>query len=636
MAGWSHDKRVRVEKAFYQYLKRCIINSKDAGEIALGEAIYWGQSYTIKQIFDALENDVHQIYLLKSRQLGISTLIRALSMFLLGVQKALKGAIVFDTDQNKSESRAELEMMIQDLPVSLKFPSIKTNNRAGLTLSNNSKVLFMSAGVRKTKNSGTLGRSVGLTIAHCSELCSWDNEEGFEAFQQSLSEVHPDRLYIYESTARGFNFWNDLWINARNDPDHCCCIFLGWWSKESQRIDKSDRDFLKYGMQPPTDKELVKIKAVKEKYNFEITQEQLAWIRRKMDPTLKADADGQVEYEGSTTRIQEQPWTEEEAFQQTGSVFFTPEILTDHTNKYVNKDFNRYMFLPGQEFTDMIVSKSPNYKMTELKVWEEPEPMDACYSFGIDPAFGENEHNDRSAIQILRCYADGVDQVAEYASPMVTTQQLAWVIAALMGWYGQGNNEVRYILEINGPGAAVFTELKALKFKIDNANWLRTSVEEKGLRNIFQNVRAYIYSRVDAMGDGYNWHWLTNTRLKIQVLERLRDHVSRSVARIRSADTINEMQSIARDGDSIGAQGSKKDDRVLALALAVHNWESKSQKALISQRRTREAELARKQGSVVDRVALFNRNHLDMFFKDKQGVRQQQALQLARNAWRYR
>jgi hypothetical protein len=636
MAGWSHEKRERVEIAFYQYLDRCFVNSKDAGEISLGKHLYWGQMELITEIFDALEEDIHQIYVLKSRQLGISTLIRALCIFLLGVHKALKGAIVFDTDQNKSESRVELELMIDGLPANLKFPSIKNNNRAGLTLENNSKVLFMSAGVRKTKSSGTLGRSVGLTIAHCSELCSWDNEEGFEAFQQSLSEVHPDRLYIYESTARGFNFWNDLWINARNDPDHCKCVFLGFWSKQSQRIDRDDKDFEKYGLQPPTDKELKKIQAVREQYSFEVSQEILAWYRRKMDPSAKSAEGETIEFEGSTTKIQEQPWTEEEAFQQTGSVFFTPETLTDHTNKYVNKNYERYMFTPGQEFMDMLVHKAPNQKMTELKVWEEPEPNDACYTIGVDPAYGENEHNDRSAIEVFRCYADGVDQVAEYASPLITAQQLAWVLATIMGWYGQGNNEVRYILEINGPGSAVFTELKSLQYKIDNATWLQPMVEEKGLRNLFQNIKTYIYTRVDAMGAGYNWHWLTNTRLKIMVLERLRDHISRAVVRIRSADLINEMQSIARDGDTIGAQGSKKDDRVLAAALAAYNWEQKSQKNLISQRRTREAEEARKIGSVVDRVALFNRNHLDMFFKAKQGARRQDQAVLARNAWRYR
>jgi len=42
--------------------------------------------------------------------------------------------------------------------------------------------------------------------------------------------------------------------------------------------------------------------------------------------------------------------------------------------------------------------------------------------------------------------------VAEYASPLVNTRQLAWVIASLLGWYGSGNATARYIMELNGPG----------------------------------------------------------------------------------------------------------------------------------------------------------------------------------------
>ena len=73
-----------------------------------------------------------------------------------------------------------------------------SNKRIGISLSNESKVLFMSAGVRKSKTSGTLGRSVGLSLATLSELCSYDNEEGLEAFENSLSDVNPNRLYIRE------------------------------------------------------------------------------------------------------------------------------------------------------------------------------------------------------------------------------------------------------------------------------------------------------------------------------------------------------------------------------------------------------------------------------------------------------
>ena len=122
MAGWSHAKRVKVEKAFYDYLNRAFVYSKDQGRICLGEHLYEGQRRLITEIFDALEDDVHEIYVLKSRQLGISTIIRFLTAFLIGINPGLKGAIVFDTDFNKIAARNELEVAIKELPASLKFP----------------------------------------------------------------------------------------------------------------------------------------------------------------------------------------------------------------------------------------------------------------------------------------------------------------------------------------------------------------------------------------------------------------------------------------------------------------------------------------------------------------------------------
>jgi hypothetical protein len=53
--------------------------------------------------------------------------------------------------------------MINDLPRKFKFPIIKGNNRAGLTLTNDSKILFMSAGVRKSKTRTIRGLIKSLT-----------------------------------------------------------------------------------------------------------------------------------------------------------------------------------------------------------------------------------------------------------------------------------------------------------------------------------------------------------------------------------------------------------------------------------------------------------------------------------------
>src|SRR5882672_5343593 len=133
--GWSKRKRDTVEAAFYVFLERSNIDSKDGGRICLGDNLYWGQRHVITEIFDALEEDIHKIVILKSRQLGISTLVRAMTVFMLGLHRGLKGALVFDTAPNRDEARQELVSLIRNLPASLRFPKVKgtgEGNREGL------------------------------------------------------------------------------------------------------------------------------------------------------------------------------------------------------------------------------------------------------------------------------------------------------------------------------------------------------------------------------------------------------------------------------------------------------------------------------------------------------------------------
>lgn len=635
MAGWSPEKRQRTEKAFYQFLDNAYVFSKDHGRICIGKSLYDGQRRLISEIFDALEDDVHDIMILKSRQLGISTIIRFLTTFLIGLNPGLNGAIVFDDDKNKVKARTELINAVEELPAKLKFPSIKSDNRYSLILSNKAEILFMSAGVRKSKSTGGLGRSVGLSFLHASEMCSWGDSEGVEALKQSLSELNENRLFIWESTARGFNMWYDLWLEGKKDPLHCRCIFLGFWAKQSQRIDRSHRDFPTYGTQAPTEEEKKKIIAVYKQYDVTITPEQLAWVRRKYDPTAKADnEDAKVEYTASTSRIQEQPWTEEDAWQQSGSVFFSNEKLTDQSTKHVSKKYSGWMFLVGQEFVDMRVIRAENTKSLELKVWEEPQE-DAVYAIGIDPAYGENPENDRSSIQVFRCYADGCDQVAEYAYTLINTRQLAWVVASLLGWYGyHPRNQVIYILELNGAGTAVWNELRSLRQQIELG--YAPLAEEDGLKNVFRNVQSFIGTRPDSMGAGQNWHIKTSTQSKIADLETLRDFVSNGQLHIASSELVDEMKTITREDSTIKAAGTKKDDRVLAAAFALRCWVHKLRPRLVANKQTRAAVEARNKLVITDQVYLFNQNTLDGFFKTKQMARYADQRLARKAAWRGR
>jgi hypothetical protein len=633
-SAWSRKKRLAFESAFYEFLNNTYIDSKDSGgHMCLGENIFEGQRRFITSVLDGLEQDIHDVYVLKSRQLGLSTISRALSTFYLGVTNGLRGALVFDTEGNKSEARLEIVSLINELPSNIRFPKIVSNNRGGIQLENNTTLAFMSAGVKKSKSSGTLGRSRGLSFIHASEMCSWENPEGVESLRQSLSDINPDRLYIWESTGRGFNQWYQMWQEAREDPAHKKCIFLGFWAKDSQKIARDEPDFERYGVNEPTEKEQKKIDEVKKLYNFDISREQLAWVRRKMDPAGKGD-DYDADLDTNVIRLQEQPWTETDAWQITGSTFFEPENLNRIVNKDVSRKFKSYSYFAGAEFYDCQVVPAFNSKMTQLKVWEEPQE-DAVYVVAADPAFGHDDRNDRSAIQVLRCYADGLDQVAEYAWPLINSRQFAWVIASLLGWYAGDSSQVYFILEMNGPGEAVWNEFMSLKAQVQ-FGYHQQQMRERGLESIFNNVKNYIYTRSDSMSVGRNYQWVLSTKLKVTIMQRLRDFTSNEMLAIRSQETIEEMRSIAQEGDSIAAQGSKKDDRIIALAMGVRCWEERVRRGLLSGKRTRESELAKKQMSLGDQIKLFNSSQFSDFFAVKAANRRADAILAMRQKWKNR
>jgi hypothetical protein len=389
-----------------------------------------------------------------------------------------------------------------------------------------------------------------------------------------------------------------------------------------------------YGQDPLSEKEKDLTDVVKKRYGHQISIEQWAWYRKRMNPAATSEATDVDNDEADPLRIQEQPVVEEEAWQQTGSIFFPAKQLTEQTTSYVSEKFQKWMYIAGSEFVDMRIYPAPTIRMTDLKVWDEPD-SEGTYVLACDPAFGENPDNDRSSVQVLRCYADGVDQVAEYASPLISTRQLAWVIASLLGWYGAGNAQIRYVLELNGPGVAVFNALKELRFLLDS-NYFGALADEKGLRDVFRNVRTFIYTRPDGMTAGQNYHFKTNSALKVMIMERLRDFVSNGAIRIKSMAAVDEMKTIAREGDSISAPQSMRDDLVLALAFGVHYWETSIRKELVTRKITRASEEARKRLSIIDQVKLFNQNQIGHFFAIKAQERNQQRRLQTRQRWRAR
>lgn len=629
--AWTPAKVKAFRAAFMNFIKYVKINSKENGEMILGDHVYEAQKRFLDCVFEGLAEDIHDFKIVKSRQLGITTMSRALSLFWLGMHSGLRGTMVFDTITHRDEARNEFVTMLKDLPEHLNFPKLVKDGRDLLSLTNGSTFTFLSAGVRKSKAAGTLGRSSGLNFGHMSEICSWDNEEGVVSFRNSLSENFANRLYIWESTARGFNQWYRIVQEAQNDNLSQKVCFIGWWAKESQKIPRGTPMFVRYGDAPATPEELKKIQEVEQLYGHKVTQEQLAWFRRKSNPAQGGENAEDDDTAAEELMQQEQPWTMEECFLQTGSTFFSGEKLTYISKNDVSDKYQSYYFSQGSEFIDSDWLPSYRKRDTHLKVWEEPDP-DGYYMVSADPAYGHDETNNHSAVQVLRVYADCLEQVAEYANSSIQTQPFAWVIASLAGWY----KNTHMILEINGPGEAVWNEYRSLKQLVLSGH-LKSRAQEKGLRDIFTNVHDYMYVRSDSnAGSSGTLHWKTTGQLKVAIMERLRDFLSNGTLVVRSLETVEEMKTIIRNGDSIAAEGRNRDDRTFCFAMGIRGWENAVRRTLSVQGKTKAAEAAKKRLTVKDQITMFNKHKLDSFFKTKKQEQTSANAKYRRMGWRGR
>jgi hypothetical protein len=547
---------------FYRFCDQLSVETKEDGLKKLTKRL-GTQTYVMDEIAKGLAEDVHFFVILKGRQQGITTITLALDLYWHFINEGLQGTLVTDTEENKDMFRGTLTNYMDGLPKGFKVPMV-AHNRNGLSLKNRSRLFYQVAGLRAK---GSLGRGKGITYLHGTETSSWGDEEGLASLLASLAENNPKRLFVFESTARGFNMFHDMYVTAKRARTQRA-IFCGWWRNEFYSADPESNVYKTYwdGKLTPEEKEWTK--DIKKLYNIEINSRQMAWWRWKLYEGIKDDA----------LMYQEFPPTEDYAFIMTGSSFFSNARCTDAIKlaKKIQPDNYRYSF--GANFQDTQVLKSTD-RLATLRVWEEPIDT-AYYVIGADPAYGSSDWADRFCIQVFRCYADGMDQVAEFATSELNTYQFAWVIAHLAGAYKNSTLN----LEINGPGQAVINEMRNLK---------RQAAAMKGpigkdLMDVYSSMSNYIWRRNDTLGGPSNSiGWLTTSATKERMLSYMKDYFERGMMQTLSLDLIEEMKTIVRDGGSIEASGRNKDDRVIAAALAAAAYAEQVQPRLVQQGITR-------------------------------------------------
>lgn len=571
------------DRAEYErFCSTLMIDSKEFGTIPLRHL--GTQIYLIDEIVEGLSRGIHEFDVLKARQLGISTECWALDLYWLFKYDGLRGTMVTHDDETREEGRANLTSFMDSLPREFKIPP-RVHNRNMLDLKNRSRLSYQVAG---TKRSGKLGRGKGLNFCHATEVSSYGDEESFDSLLASLAETYENRLYIFESTARGFNnLWYEVCKEAKNSVTQKF-IFIGWWRNELYRVSRKSEIFEVYGMEDPTPQEYEWIDGVKKLYNFVIQPEQLAWARWKLYEKHRGN---------ETTFFQEFPPLEEYAWQMSGSKFFSNRKLTDSKMMMEKEqppaDYYRYTIGPTFDMTSL--SGAAPFQ-AHLTVWEEPDPL-GVYVLAADPAFGSSDKSDRFCIEVLKCFADGCEQVAEFCTTECTTYGFAWIIAHLAGGYSSqlANSELNtlVILEINGPGKAVWDEFARVQ---QTGGYASSATLNPGLMDVVGNIRNFLYHRSDSLSGNYAYHFKSTHELKELYMNKFRDAYERGIFQIRSDALLEEMKTVTNEDGVIGAGSSRqKDDRAVATGLAIQAWQDGMLPDLYERRWTRAEHFAKTQ-----------------------------------------
>jgi hypothetical protein len=556
------------KKRFLQFLSRLKVQSKDTGLSPF--RLLGSQVYLLEEIERAIGAGVTTIYVLKSRQVGISTLLLALDMFWAFEHPGLLGVYMLHKDEAREDFRTAIEVFFAETPKTHKINYVR-HNRSLLMLKNGSKFRYLVAGTTETKKGG-LGRSGSANYLHSTETAFYGDGEALAEFRAQMSSHYPHRLQIYESTANGFNHFEEAWSAAQRDPTKWT-VFIGWWRDERNQLPLA-HPFFQQMMPDGVDEKLTaferqQCRLVKQTYNVEISLQQVAWYRWHLASEKGGD---------QALMSQEYPWTADEAFVSTGSNFFTTHSLTECTRAARRLPFWTYRYKYSLNFEDLILQQTRDAR-APLRVWEEASKF-GYYVIGCDPAFGSSDEADRSVVSVWRGYADCMIQVAEFCSTDPSTYQTAWVLSHLAGYYGL--QWCMPILEMTGPGQAVFDELEKIR-QLGMAQKLTPGQPPSDLRNILAHMRHFMYRRIDALSSSLVYQWKTSPELKSRMMNQYKNGIELRRVIPRSVPLLEEMRRVINDQGWIGAEGRDKDDRVIGAALAYQGWNTWLQPKLKSQ-----------------------------------------------------
>ena len=353
-----------------------------------------------EELLDALLTH-NKIVVLKARQLGISTLLRAYFLWKSYMSlEPTRHAIISYTRDSADHLHNMDKGFYLSLPKQLQRKLSKSSSRTLQFGDTSAELRAFTAGGKAGAT-----RSFTFSDTHISEFAFFDDQDDLLA--NVMASVGEGQIVIETTPNSPGDKYHDLIENAPDNGWHLC-----WfpWYEHPQYTKKSQ--FHQPQIPDPTEEEL-EIKA-----EFGLTLGQLYW-RRTMIKTM-----------GIEKFRREFPATVDEAFFAASNEFFPLDILDD------------------MEVLDLGGAKERWYC--------DPQPGDK-FAMGVDVAAGRG--GDYSVITVVSCTT--MLPIYHFRSNQILPHQLADKIYDLYWDF----DEPHTIIEQNGPGETVLYRMKEWKVK---------------------------------------------------------------------------------------------------------------------------------------------------------------------------
>lgn len=459
-----------------------------------------------------------RIWILKSRQLGVSTLLEAI-LYCLTSQQKNRNSLIMANETDKSNYLFDMAKLYQEkMEEHTRYlaPPLKKSNEKKLEFQGiHSQILIDTA-----HNVGA-ARAYTYQYCHLSETAFFSHlRDVLDGLMQSVPD-HPDTIVIGETTANGLdNEFYTEWQRAKQGLSDWIPLFLGWYimAEYSRPLasggamenltgitfdtDGGQDDFLK-------EEELLQ-----RQYN--LTNEQINWRRW----CIKNKCSGQVR-----TFRQEYPATDEEAFLTSGDcIFDTIKLKAQKLNASVKATGMLYEDMTGR----VVFKKEASGK---FRLFEDIG-KGAQVVIGADIAEGVGK-NKCAAYALDRRTNNGIMGYVGDTDPDQFAQDLA-----LMGRY---LNKALIAPENNSLGFAVCSDLD----------------------KIYPNIYTEMIAGKPKRG------WLTDKRTRPQMISQFIEEIREDSTELRDPILIDQCLTFVRKpGGKIEAQNGKQDDYVIARMIA--------------------------------------------------------------------